>query len=138
MTLYSIINIIKHKYVKEIYFCVIFLAEKFVLSMNIRIFSAREPAKPLNDAQMCGSFFYRPMAARIPFVKTYSTPQELVRLLKTRGMDITDGGKSSALSFSHRLLSFVCLYVPITFYSQGTASIQVRRNFQQSHDAVSL
>ena len=34
----------------------IFLAEKFVLSRIIRIFAAREPAKPLNDAQMCGSF----------------------------------------------------------------------------------
>ena len=72
----------------------VFLAKKLVLSMIIRIFAAREPAKPLNDAQMCGSFFYRPMAARIPFVKTYSTPQELVRLLKTRGMDITDEEKA--------------------------------------------
>ena len=35
-----------------------FLAQKFVLSNIIRIFAAREPAKPLNDAQMCGSFFY--------------------------------------------------------------------------------
>ena len=25
--------------------------------MIIRIFAAREPAKPLNDAQMCGLFF---------------------------------------------------------------------------------
>ena len=50
-------NIIKYKYTKEIHFCVIFLAKKFVLSKIIRIFAAREPAKPLNDAQMCGSFF---------------------------------------------------------------------------------
>ena len=35
-----------------------FLAQKFVLSIIIRIFAAREPAKPLNDAQMCGSFLY--------------------------------------------------------------------------------
>ena len=35
-----------------------FLAKKFVLSMIIRIFAAREPAKPLNDAQMCGSFLF--------------------------------------------------------------------------------
>ena len=34
-----------------------FLAQKFVLSIIIRIFAVREPAKPLNDAQMCGSFF---------------------------------------------------------------------------------
>ena len=51
-------NIIKYKYVKEIHFPVIFLAKKFVLSMIIRIFAAREPAKPLNDAQMCGSFYF--------------------------------------------------------------------------------
>ena len=37
--------------------CFFFLAQKFVLSIIIRIFAAREPAKPLNDAQMCGSFF---------------------------------------------------------------------------------
>ena len=51
-------NIIKYKYIKEIYFCVIFLAKKFVFSMIICIFAAREPAKPLNDAQMCGSFLF--------------------------------------------------------------------------------
>ena len=34
-----------------------FLAQKFVLSIIIRIFAVRDPAKPLNDAQMCGSFF---------------------------------------------------------------------------------
>ena len=33
-----------------------FLAQKFVLSIIICIFTA-ESAKPLNDAQMCGSFF---------------------------------------------------------------------------------
>ena len=39
---------------KEIHFCVIFFAKESVLSMIVRI--VREPAKPLNDAQMCGSF----------------------------------------------------------------------------------
>ena len=51
-------NTIKYKYIKEIYFCVNFLAQKFVLSIIIRIFAVREPAKPLNDAQMCGSFLF--------------------------------------------------------------------------------
>ena len=50
-------NITKYKYVKEIHFYVIFLTKKFVISMIIRIFIARELAKPLNDAQMCGSYF---------------------------------------------------------------------------------
>ena len=31
--------------------------------------------------------FYGYMATRIPFIKTYSTPHELVQLLKTRGME---------------------------------------------------
>ena len=87
--LHSEFNIIKYIYVKENHFCVIFLAKKFVLSKIIHIFAAREPAKPLNDAQMCGSFFYGYMATRIPFIKTYSTPQKLVQLLKTRGMEMT-------------------------------------------------
>ena len=43
---------------EDYYFYVIFLLKKFVLSMIIRIFTAREPAKPLNDAQMCGSFLF--------------------------------------------------------------------------------
>ena len=69
--------------------------------MIIRTFATREPAKPLNDAQMCGSFcFYRYMAAKIPFIKTYSTPHELVQLLKTRGMEITDEEKAQHY-FSH-------------------------------------
>ena len=34
------------------------------------------------------------MAIRIPFIKTYSTPHELVQLLKTRGMEITDEEKA--------------------------------------------
>ena len=33
-----------------------FLAQKFVLSIIVCIFAAREPAKPLNDAQMRGLF----------------------------------------------------------------------------------
>ena len=39
-------------------YILIFLTKMFVLSMIICIFAAREPAKPLNDAQMCGSFLF--------------------------------------------------------------------------------
>ena len=42
--------------------------------MIVRIFAAREPAKPLNDAQMCGSFFVYTllnMANLIPFTKRF-------------------------------------------------------------------
>ena len=37
-------NNIKYKYIKQIHFCVIFLAKKFVLSKIIRIFAATESA----------------------------------------------------------------------------------------------
>ena len=42
LSLMAWFNIIKYKYVKEIHFCDIFLAKKFVLSMIIRIFAATE------------------------------------------------------------------------------------------------
>ena len=48
---------VKYKYVKEFRFGIIVLAKKFILSMIIRIFATSVPTKPLNDAQMCGSFF---------------------------------------------------------------------------------
>ncbi len=37
-------NIIKYKYIKKNYFCMIFLAQKFVLSIIICIFAATESA----------------------------------------------------------------------------------------------
>ena len=52
----------------------IFLAKKFVLSMIIRIFAAREPAKPLNDAQMCGSFLYIYVSSQNTLMERYISP----------------------------------------------------------------
>ena len=51
------LHIIKYKYVKEYLFYVIYLAEKFVLSMIIRIFAASVLAKPLNNAQIVRGVF---------------------------------------------------------------------------------
>ena len=51
-----------------------FLAQKFVLSNNIRIFAAREPAKPLNDAQMCGSFLYIYVSSQNTLMERYISP----------------------------------------------------------------
>ena len=58
MILRSDLTLLNMNMSKNSTFCVIFPAKKFVLSMIIRIFAAREPAKPLNDAQMCGSFLF--------------------------------------------------------------------------------
>ena len=62
--------------------------------MLIHIFAVREPAKPLNDAQMCGSFFYRRMATKNSFTKMYSSPSDLVQLLQSRGLVISDREKA--------------------------------------------
>jgi hypothetical protein len=38
----------------------------------IRTYAVPEPAKPLNDAQMCGSFYFYTMSNRVPFQKSYT------------------------------------------------------------------
>ena len=58
-------------------------------------FAAPEPAKPLNDAQMSGSFFYMHMTERIPFGKHYTEEQNLITLLQSRGLSITDVNKAN-------------------------------------------
>ena len=44
--------------------------------MIIRIFAAREPAKPLNDAQMCGSFL---------FLWVYGNKNSVCKIFQNRG-----------------------------------------------------
>ena len=60
---------------------------------KVRTFAALEPAKPLNDAQMCGSFFMS-MPNRIPFHKTYTNAHDLVTLLQSRGLIVNDPAKA--------------------------------------------
>ena len=86
-------------------------------------FAAREPAKPLNDAQpttnreqcqtclniaevrrrkrllevqMCGSFYFYTMSNRIPFQKPYTSAHDLVCLLQSRGLTVTDTSDGEA------------------------------------------
>ena len=63
-----------------------------------------EPAKPLNDAQMCGSFFFYTMSNRIPFPKSYTSAHDLVILLQSRGLTIADTNKAE------RYLDFIGYY----------------------------
>ena len=51
-----------------------FLAQKFVLSIIICIFTAAESAKPLNDAQMCGSFLYIYFSSQKTLMERYLSP----------------------------------------------------------------
>ena len=51
-----------------------FLAQKFVLSIIVCIFAAREPAKPLNDAQMRGAFLYVYVSSQNTLMERYLSP----------------------------------------------------------------
>ena len=84
-------NIIKYKYIKEFHFCVIFLPESLYYQWLFVSLQHENPPSLSTMLKCAGRFcFYGYMATRIPFIKTYSTPHELVQLLKTRGMEITD------------------------------------------------
>ena len=60
----------------------------------ILTFAPPEPAKPLNDAQMCGSFYFYIMSNRIPFSKPYTNAHDLVQLLQSRGLSVNDTAKA--------------------------------------------
>ena len=91
----------------------IFLAEKFVLSRITRIFAPSVPTKPLNDAQMRGAFLYiyvhsqNTLMERLPhFMKHYMTEADLMTLLKSRGLVISDEGKVNILQLIQHVLQW--------------------------------
>ena len=51
-----------------------FLAQKFVLSIIIRIFAVSVPTKPLNDAQMRGAFLYVYVSSQNTLMERYISP----------------------------------------------------------------
>ncbi len=73
-----------------------FLLKYLAVSDESDTFASPEPAKPLNDAQMCGSFYFYTMSNRIPFQKPYTNASDLVRLLQSRGLAITDMSKAES------------------------------------------
>ena len=85
-----------------------------MLESNIGItFATLEPAKPLNDAQMCGSFFLIPvnvintiytMSNKLPFKKPFANAHDLILLLQSRGLIIEDSVKAE------RYLQFIGYY----------------------------
>ena len=97
----------------EFHFCVIFPAKKFVLSMIICIFASSVPTKPLNDAQMRGAFLFiyvhsqNTLMERLPhFMKHYMTEADLMTLLKSRGLVISDEGKVNILQLIQHVLQW--------------------------------
>ena len=57
----------------------------------LRIFATVEPAKPLNNAQIGRSFFF---IMKAKYTKVCNTPEELVILLKSRGLQIEDENRA--------------------------------------------
>ena len=91
-------------------------------SKIIRTFAALEPAKPLNDAQMCGSFYFYTMNYRLPFQKSYTNAHDLVRLLQSRGLTVTDTAKAESFEYIgyYRLSA---LYVSIIADAEESAPL---------------
>ena len=54
----------------------------------IATFASLVPAKPLHNAQIGGAFYFITLMAA--FTKGYSSPFDLVQLLKSRGLIIND------------------------------------------------
>ena len=73
-----------------------FLQKCLVISNYSSTFASPEPAKPLNDAQMCGSFYFYTMSNRIPFQKPYTSAHDLVCLLQSRGLTVADTAKAES------------------------------------------
>jgi Abortive infection bacteriophage resistance protein len=70
---------------------------------------ALEPAKPLNNAQIGGSFFYY-IYMKENFTKPYSSPKQIVRILKERGMLMDDEQKVENYLMNigyHRLSAYI-------------------------------
>lgn len=63
--------------------------KNFIVQNSFITFAALEPAKPLNDAQIGGSFFYY-TCMKTNFIKPYSSPKQIIQILKTRGMLMED------------------------------------------------
>ena len=73
------------------------------------IFASLEPAKPLNNAQIGGSFFYYPHM-KTSFTKPYSSPKQIVQILKQRGMLMKDEQKVENYLMNigyHRLSAYI-------------------------------
>ena len=74
------------------------------ISEKSTTFALPEPAKPLNDAQMCGSFYFYTMSNRIAFQKPYTSAHDLVCLLQSRGLKVTEPAQAE------RYLEFIGYY----------------------------
>jgi abortive infection bacteriophage resistance protein len=93
-------------------------------------FAALEPAKPLNNAQIGGSFFYYTYM-KTSFTKPYSSPEQIVQILKSRGMLMEDDRKVESYLLNigyHRLSAYI-----YPFYKSPKSDLKLKEgtNFEQ-------
>lgn len=72
-------------------------------------FAPLEPAKPLHNAQIGGSFFYYTYM-KMSFAKPYSSPEQIVQILKSKGMLMKDEHKVENYLMNigyHRLSAYI-------------------------------
>ena len=93
--------------------------------MIIRIFASSVPTKPLNDAQMRGAFLYiyvysqNTLMERLPhFMKHHMTEADLMTLLKSRGLVISDEDKAAQWKFSGDKHKSLQVYTERTFHQR--------------------
>ena len=94
-----------------------------VLKGKSYIFAALEPAKPLHDAQIGGSFFYYTYM-KASFAKSYSSPEQIILILKQRGMLINDEQKVEDYLMNigyHRLSAYI-----YPFYKNPKSDLQLK------------
>jgi hypothetical protein len=90
-------NIIKYKYVKEFYFCVIFLLKSLCYQWLFVSLQRQSSPSLLTMLKSCESFFvytHLNMANLIPFTKRFESSENLINLLESRGLQICDRNKA--------------------------------------------
>ena len=99
----SVLLLIQHKEEKKK------ITKYFGIPNCFTTFAALEPAKPLNNAQIGGSFFYY-THMKTSFTKPYSSPEQIVQILKSRGMLMDDERKVENYLLNigyHRLSAYI-------------------------------
>ena len=100
--------------------------KSFVIQDSFITFAALEPAKPLNNAQIGGSFFFYhyTYTMKTSFSKPYSSPEQIVQILKQRGMLMNDEQKVANYLMNigyHRLSAYI-----YPFYKSPKDSLKIK------------
>ena len=94
------------------------------ITNSLITFAALEPAKPLNNAQIGGSFFYY-TSMRTNFTKHYSSLEQIINILKTRGMPISNEQRTKNYLLNigyHRLSAYI-----YPFYQNPKCNLKLKK-----------